>query len=53
MRFTGEELTSVPAIRPGVAIIHAQKADREGNVWIEGILGVVRGLVMAHRWWPS
>jgi len=26
--FTGEELAAVPAIRPDVAVIHAQKADR-------------------------
>src|ERR1700748_547875 len=35
--FTGESLACVPAIRPDVAVIHAQKADREGNVLIEGI----------------
>src|SRR5579863_6460344 len=29
--FTGEMLAAVPAIRPDVAIIHAQKADAEGN----------------------
>ena len=30
--FTGEPLASVPALRPDVTIIHAQKADRAGNV---------------------
>src|ERR671918_676070 len=30
--FTGEELAAVPAHRPDVAIVHAQKADRRGNV---------------------
>src|SRR5690349_15543297 len=38
--FTGEELAAVPSIRPDVAIIHAQRADRAGNVLIEGITGV-------------
>src|SRR5262245_9113826 len=38
--FTGEKLAAVPAIRPDVAVIHAQKADRAGNVMIEGIIGV-------------
>ena len=38
--FTGEELAAVPAIRPDVTFIHAQKADRKGNVLIEGIVGV-------------
>src|SRR3954470_9752343 len=29
--FTGERLAAVPAIRPDVAIVHAQRADRAGN----------------------
>src|ERR1700752_3480201 len=36
--FTGETLTAVPALRPDVAVIHAQKADRHGNVLIAGIV---------------
>jgi glutaconate CoA-transferase subunit A len=47
--FTGEELAAVPAIRPDVAIIHAQKADREGNVLIEGIVGVGKEVVLAAK----
>jgi glutaconate CoA-transferase, subunit A len=47
--FTGETLAAVPAIRPDVAIIHAQKADRAGNVLIEGILGVQKQAVLAAR----
>jgi glutaconate CoA-transferase subunit A len=47
--FTGEELACVPAIRPDVAIIHAQKADREGNVLIDGIAGVQKEAVLAAR----
>src|SRR6266581_8746132 len=38
--FTGERLAAVPAIRPDLTIIHAQRADRAGNVLIEGIIGV-------------
>src|SRR3954451_16205490 len=30
--FTGETLVAVPALRPDVAIVHAQEADRAGNV---------------------
>ena len=45
--FTGESLACIPALRPDVAIIHAQKADREGNVLIEGIIGVQREAVLA------
>jgi glutaconate CoA-transferase, subunit A len=45
--FTGETLTSVPALRPDVAIVHAQKADRAGNVLVEGIVGVQKEAVLA------
>jgi glutaconate CoA-transferase subunit A len=47
--FTGEWLACVPALRPDVAIIHAQKADRQGNVLIEGIVGVQKEAVLAAR----
>jgi glutaconate CoA-transferase, subunit A len=45
--FTGEELACVPAHRPDVAIVHAQKADREGNVLVEGIIGVQKEAVLS------
>ena len=38
--FTGEMLTAVSALRPDVAVIHAQRADRQGNVQYWGITGV-------------
>jgi glutaconate CoA-transferase subunit A len=47
--FTGERLAAVPAIRPDVAIVHAQKADRAGNVLIEGIIGVQKEAVLAAK----
>lgn len=47
--FTGEQLAAVPAIRPDVAIIHAQRADRQGNVLIEGITGVQKEVVLAAK----
>jgi glutaconate CoA-transferase subunit A len=47
--FTGERLAAVPAIRPDVAIVHAQRADREGNVLVEGIVGVQKEAVLAAR----
>ena len=47
--FTGEMLAAVPAIRPDVAIIHAQKADRRGNVLLWGILGVQKEAVLAAK----
>jgi glutaconate CoA-transferase subunit A len=45
--FTGERLASVPALRPDVTIVHAQKADRDGNVLVEGIIGVQKEAVLA------
>jgi glutaconate CoA-transferase subunit A len=45
--FTGEQLTVIPAHRPDVAVIHAQRADRQGNVWMRGILGVQKEAVLA------
>jgi glutaconate CoA-transferase subunit A len=45
--FTGERLAAVPALCPDVGIIHAQRADREGNVLIEGIVGVQKEVVLA------
>jgi glutaconate CoA-transferase subunit A len=45
--FTGEQLAAVPAIRPDVTIIHAQRADRAGNVLLEGIIGVQKEAVLA------
>ena len=45
----GEQLAAVPAIRPDLAIIHAQRADHAGNVLIEGITGVQKEVVLAAR----
>ena len=45
--FTGEELAAVPALRPDVGIIHAQQADRHGNVQLWGISGVQKETVLA------
>jgi glutaconate CoA-transferase subunit A len=45
--FTGEELAAVPALRPDVAIIHAQEADPKGNVQLWGIPGVQKEAVLA------
>lgn len=45
--FTGEILTAVPALRPEVGIVHAQEADRDGNVQLWGIPGVQKEVVLA------
>jgi glutaconate CoA-transferase, subunit A len=45
--FTGEELAAVPALKPDVAILHAQRADLNGNTQIWGITGVQREAAFA------
>jgi glutaconate CoA-transferase, subunit A len=47
--FTGEELAAVPAHRPDVGIVHAQQADRQGNVQLWGIGGVQKETVLAAK----
>jgi len=45
--FTGETLAAVPALRLDVTIVHAQRADRDGNVLVSGIVGVQKEAVLA------
>jgi len=45
--FTGEQLVAVPSLNPDVAIVHAQEADRAGNVQLWGIPGVQKEAVLA------
>ena len=47
--FSGEVLAAVPSIRADCAVIHAQKADRKGNVFIEGIVGVQKEAVLGAK----
>ena len=47
--FTGERLTAVAALTPDVAVVHAQRADRAGNVQLWGITGVQKEVVLASR----
>ena len=47
--FTGEVLTAVPALELDVAIIHAQRADRDGNVQMWGLTGVQKEAVLAAK----
>lgn len=47
--YTGEELATVPALNPDVTILHAQRADRAGNVAITGIIGAQREAALAAR----
>src|SRR5947209_1533045 len=47
--FTGEMLTAVSALRPDVGIVHAQCADRTGNVQLWGITGIQKEVVLASK----
>lgn len=47
--FTGEVLAAVPALRPDVTVIHAQRANRDGDVLAEGIIGVQKQAALAAR----
>jgi glutaconate CoA-transferase subunit A len=47
--FTGEELLAVKAISPDVAILHVQRADREGNAHAWGNLGVMKEAAFAAK----
>jgi len=37
--YTGEKLATVPALNPDLAIIHVQRADKEGNAQVWGLMG--------------
>ena len=47
--FTGEKLAAVPALNPDVTIVHAQRADAEGNAQMWGITGVQKEAAFAAR----
>lgn len=47
--YTGEALATVPALNPDVTIVHAQRADRDGNTHIWGLLGVQKEAAFASR----
>lgn len=47
--FTGERLAATPALNPDVTVIHAQQADRKGNVLIYGIVGIQKEAVLAAK----
>lgn len=47
--FTGKELTAIQAIVPDVAVIHAQRADAQGNVQIFGTSASDMDMAMAAK----
>lgn len=47
--YTGEEVIVVPPLQPDVAIVHVQRADRNGNAQLWGIIGEQREAAFAAR----
>lgn len=47
--FTGKELTAIQAIVPDVAVIHAQRADEQGNIQIFGTSASDLDMAMAAK----
>ncbi len=47
--FTGTQVVAVKAIAPDLAIIHAQQADRAGNVLLWGVTGIQKEAVLAAK----
>jgi glutaconate CoA-transferase subunit A len=47
--YTGERLAAVPALNPDVTIVHAQRADAQGNTQIWGLLGVQKEAAFASN----
>jgi len=47
--FTGEELAAVSALRPDVSIVHAQQANRAGDVLIHGIVGIQKEAILSAK----
>ncbi|GAC01020.1 3-oxoadipate CoA-transferase alpha subunit [Gordonia namibiensis NBRC 108229] len=47
--YTGDSVYVVPPLNPDVTIIHAQRADRAGNVQVWGITGIQQEAVYAAR----
>ncbi len=47
--YTGKELTTIEAISPDVALIHAQRADEQGNVQVFGTSASDLDMAMASK----
>ncbi|MBI5629723.1 MAG: CoA transferase subunit A [Elusimicrobia bacterium] len=47
--YTGERLAAVPALRPDVCVVHAQRADKNGNTQIWGLMGVQKEAAFASK----
>jgi glutaconate CoA-transferase subunit A len=47
--YSGHEVITVPALNPDVAIVHVQRADKDGNAHLWGILGEQKEVAFASQ----
>lgn len=47
--YSGEEVITVPALTPDVAIVHVQRADKSGNAHLWGIVGEQKEVAFASK----
>jgi len=47
--YSGREVIAVPALNPDVAIVHVQRADKDGNAHLWGILGEQKEVAFASK----
>jgi glutaconate CoA-transferase subunit A len=47
--YTGEKLATVPALRPDVTIVHCQRADKDGNAQVWGLMGIQKEAAFASK----
>ena len=47
--YTGDEVSVVPPLKPDVAVVHVQRADKNGNAHIWGIIGEQRDAAFASK----
>jgi glutaconate CoA-transferase subunit A len=47
--YSGQEIITVPALNPDVAIIHVQRADKDGNAHLWGIVGEQKEVAFASK----
>lgn len=47
--YTGEALSTVPAINPDVAIVHCQRADEDGNAQVWGLYGAQKEVAFSSK----
>jgi glutaconate CoA-transferase subunit A len=47
--YTGEKFATVPALHPDVTIVHVQRADKEGNAQVWGLMGTQKEAAFASK----